>query len=187
MIVAFPYPVSCERSITFPTWNVAARLTLYCDPSAASTVRVAVPSNAGATHRLPELSGAEDAFTLWVHESPTCQVGVPIGPAAGCGRVSFGDPRFVRFSGPTATAKATSNNDVARTLTMSALRCVWITSSGVLRALQLYTNYDTDVEPHARRLILSFENGCPSGCGSGHGAPYAYVQPLDIRRDVLRM
>src|SRR6266581_7221773 len=145
MIVAFPYPVSCERSITLPTWNVAARLTLYCDPSAESTVRVTVPSNAGATHRLCVLSKAEDAFTLYVHVSPTCQVGVSIGPAAGCGRVSFGDPRFVRFSGPTATAKATSNNDVARTLTMSALRCVWITSSGVLRALQLYTNYDTDV------------------------------------------
>src|SRR5712691_8036356 len=115
MIVAFPYPVSCERSITFPTWNVAERLTLYCDPSAASTVRVTVPSNAGAIHRLCMLSRVEDAFTLYVHESPTCQVGVPIG-----------DPRFVRFSGPTATAKATSNKDVARTLTMSAFRWVSI-------------------------------------------------------------
>src|SRR6266545_2628781 len=128
MIDAFPYPVSCERSITFPTWNVAARLTLYCDPSATSTVRVTLPSNEGATHRPCVLSKAEDAFTLYVQESPTCQVGVSIGPAAGRGRVSFGDPRFVRFSGPTATAKATSSKDVARTLTMSALRCVWITS-----------------------------------------------------------
>src|SRR6266568_4417029 len=111
MIVAFPYPVSCERSITLPTWNVAARLTLYCDPSAESTVRVTVPSNAGATHRLCVLSKAEDAFTLYVHVSPTCQVG---------------DSRFVRFSAPTATAKATSNKDVARTLTMSAFRCISI-------------------------------------------------------------
>src|SRR6266540_1510441 len=126
MIDAFPYPVSCERSITFPMWNFAARLTLYCEPSAASTVRITVPSNAGATHKLSMVWKAEDAFTLYVHESPTCQVGVPIGPAAGCGRVPLGGPRFVRFSGPTATAKATSNKDVAKTLTMSAFRCVSI-------------------------------------------------------------
>ena len=123
MIVAFPMSVSRERSMTFPTLNVAAKLTLYCDVSAAVTVRVTVPSRDGVSQAVC-IESAEDAFTLYVHVSPTCHVGASIGPPSGVAPFP-GDPRFAKLAGPIATAaKATSAKAVARTLRTSGLRCI---------------------------------------------------------------
>src|SRR2546428_400853 len=104
---------SVEEFVSFPSragsntparWNDPWTVTLYCEPSAAATVRVRVPVSDGPPQVGPAMitSGGVE-LTLYVHESPTCHVGTPIDEAWGVfGPV--GEPNFARFAGPNATA-----------------------------------------------------------------------------------
>src|SRR5207245_6225658 len=94
--VSFP---SRTGSKTLPRWNEPWTVTLYSEPLADATVRVNVPVRDGLPHVGPAMktSGGVE-LTLYVNESPTCQVGTQSdGGCGGC--VPDGAHRFCVVTG----------------------------------------------------------------------------------------